>query len=136
MRRGSANPGIRGHPSRWGLIGACLALGACRPPVAAIAISPASLALNGGDSIPVHVDARDAVGNIIAASVEHPTGIEVTWTSTDPSVVSVAPTALERAWRPEAVVTALKAGSARVIARCCGGKSSELSVTVRGQTAP
>src|SRR5205807_2515771 len=84
---------------------ALLALAACRPTPARIAVSPADLALTVGQSAPVHVAAFDRNGAPLAASLEHPSGLDCLWSSTAPDVATVQDAALERARGCAAAVT-------------------------------
>ena len=111
--------------------------GACRPAVTSIEIVPARIELTAGDAAAdVSVIVRDAQGRTLEASVDHPLGIDVTWSSSDPEVARVQPFALERAWRPQARVLPASPGEATLTATCCGGVTSSAPVRVRPVDTP
>lgn len=94
----------------------------CRPEPASLVIVPAVIEVAVGQSASVHVVALDESGARLEASLERPLAIDVAWTSAQPATATVEVAALERAWRPEAVVRGVAPGTTELVARCCGGK--------------
>src|SRR5205823_13165825 len=82
-----------------------------------VAVVPGSASLTVGDNATFAADVRDAAGNVLGKGA-------VSWSSTDPSVLSIASTA-----GASATVRALSAGTA-VLRATSAGQRGEASIHV------
>ena len=105
------------HATSEGKTGQATMRVAVPAPVATVTVVPGSASLTVGDNATFAADVRDAAGNALSNRA-------VSWSSTDPSVLSIASTA-----GASATVRALSAGTARVRA-ISEGKTGEASISV------
>ena len=87
--------------------------------VATVSVTPASRALQRGETLQLAATLRDAAGATLSSR-------PIRWSSSDPAIATVS---------PEGVVAALAAGTA-VIAAASDGASGSASVTVTAPAAP
>src|SRR5205085_9468956 len=104
------------HATSEGKTGQATIRVAVPAPVATVAVVPGSAGLTVGDNATFSADVRDAAGNRLNRVVS--------WSSTDPSVLSITSTA-----GASATVRALSAGTA-VLRATSEGKTGEASISV------
>jgi len=105
------------HATSEGKTGQATITVAVPAPVATVTVVPGSASLTVGDNAPFSADVRDAAGNVLSNRA-------VSWSSTDPSVLSITSTA-----GASATVRALGAGTA-VLHATSEGKTGQATVTV------
>src|SRR6266566_2571797 len=105
------------HATSEGKTGQATITVAVPAPVATVTVVPGSASLTVGDNATFSADLRDAAGNVLSNRA-------VSWSSTDPSVLSITSTA-----GASATVRALSAGTA-VLRATSEGKTGQATVTV------
>jgi uncharacterized protein YjdB len=105
------------HATSEGKTGQATITVAVPAPVATVTVVPGSASLTVGDNATFSADVRDAAGNVLSNRA-------VSWSSTDPSVLSITSTA-----GGSATVRAASAGTA-VLRATSEGKTGQATVTV------
>jgi len=98
---------------------ATLNVGAALAPVASVTVTPASGSVLVGRTLTLLGEARDSAGNVLGLRL-------ITWTSSNPGVATVAPSAE----RGQAIVTGRAPGSAAIVAEVEGKRDTSFVTVV------